>query len=169
MKKLLIATLCVSAFALTACDKKAADTTTTTATAVSLTTNNAADIKSDLTAVETLSTTKAKEALDTQSKLMESLQKGDKGALENMMKEMKTFIEGFNKDLAALPLKSTEVDATRNKMKEANDITLQLTETSMTAQPDQTKISELTTKMTEIQKELMTDMQTLKAKAAEAK
>lgn len=36
MKKLLIATLCATAFTLTACDKKPADSNTTTAAAVSL-------------------------------------------------------------------------------------------------------------------------------------
>ncbi|WP_390883213.1 hypothetical protein [Acinetobacter guillouiae] len=50
MKKLLLATLCASAFALTACDKKPADSASGTeskpaAAAVSLSTNNTADMK----------------------------------------------------------------------------------------------------------------------------
>jgi len=169
MKKLLIATLCASAFVLTACDKKAPETNTTTAAAVSLSTNNTTDIKSDLDQMDALSTTKAKEAVDFQSKFMDSIQKGDKSALDEMLKEMKVFVEHFNKDLDALKLKSTEVDATRNKIKDANNLTLQLTEAGLSPTPDQNKITELTNKATELQKELITDMETLKAKVADKK
>ena len=83
MKKLLLATLCASALALTACDKKPADAASGTdskpaAAAASLSTNNAADIKSDLTALQTMSTAKAKEALNFQTEVMQAAQKGDK-------------------------------------------------------------------------------------------
>ena len=169
MKKLLIATLCATAFTLTACDKKPTETNGTTAAAVSLSNNVAADIKSDLTAIEALSTAKANEAIDFQTKMMASVQTGDKAALDTVLKDMKSFVDGFNKDLDALTLKSTEADATRNKMKEGNKLGVALTEEGMSAKPDTTKIQELTTKATELQKEMIADMQNLKTKAAEAK
>lgn len=168
MKRLLIATLCASAFALTACDKKPTENTTTAPAAVSLSTNNAADIKSDLTAIETLSASKAQQALDFQSKSVAAMQKGDQGALNEMFKDMEAYVESFNKDLSALPLKSSEADAVRNTMKEGNALGIQLTEAGLSAKPDETKIMALAQRATEIQKTLLTDMQALKTKAATA-
>ena len=171
MKKLLIATLCASAFALTACDKKATDTAAAkeTAPAVTLSSNNAADIKSDLAAIKTLSTTKAQESAEAQTKFMESAKTGDKAAIEEMVKGMKTFTEGYNKELDALPLKSSEVDAARQKMKEFQNVNVELSEAAVSAKPDQMKMAELAKKSAELQQALATEMQQLDAKAAEAK
>ncbi len=171
MKKLLIATLCASAFALTACDKKTADTATAkeTAPAVALSSNNAADIKSDLAAIKALSIAKAQESTEAQTKLLESAKTGDKAAVEEMVKGMKTFTEGYNKELDALALKSSEVDSARQKMKEFQNVNVELSEAAISAKPDPTKMGELAKKAGELQQALAAEMQKLEAKAAEVK
>lgn len=169
MKKLLITTLCISAFALTACDKKTEDSKATAAPVVSLSTNNNADIKSDLAALETLADTKAQEAMKAQEKFMTEVKTDEKGAVTNMLKEMTTFVDGYNSSLDALKLKSTEADAARKKMKELNTLTVQLGEAGMAEKPNQTVITQLTKNANDLQVQLQADMQALKAKAAEVK
>ncbi len=99
MKKLLISTLCVASLALTACDKKPASgtasgsgSTAATAPAVTLSTNNAADIKNDLIQIQTLSNTKAQEAVNFQTEVMKAAQSGDKNAVGGVIDKMKAFI-----------------------------------------------------------------------------
>ena len=170
MKKLLLATLCASAFALTACDKKPADATTSgadtkpVAAAVSLSTNNLADIKSDFTAIQAISVEKSKEALTFQTDVMQAAQKGDKDALKGVVEKMKTYVDGFNKDLDGLAIKSSEVASVRDKMKEANKLGVEMSEAGLAGSPDPQKIMELQKKGTELQQSLMTEMQALQAK-----
>jgi len=174
MKKLLIATLCVSAFALTACDKKPADASTASAenksavATVALSTNNVADIKHDLTAIQTISTAKAKEALDFQTEVMQAAQKGDKNALKTVVDKMKIYVEGFNKALDDIAVKSSEVSAIREKMKQVNLLGVEMSELGLSGTPDQQKIMDLQKKGTELQQSLLTEMQTLQAKVAAA-
>lgn len=173
MKKLLIATLCASAFALAACDKKPADATSGTdskpaATAVALSTNNIADIKSDFTALQAMSTEKAKEALNFQTEVMAAAQKGDKAALQGIVEKMKAYVETANKDLDGLALKSSEVASVREKMKESNKLGVEMSELGLSSTPDSQKIMDLQKKGTELQQSLMTEMQALQAKVAAA-
>ena len=175
MKKLLLATLCVSAFALTACDKKPADASASgtdskpTAAAVSLSTNNVADIKDDLMAIQSISTAKAKEALNFQTEVMQAAQKGDKEALKGVIDKMKTYVDGFNKDLDGIAIKSSEVASVRDKMKESNKLGVEMSELGLSGSPDQQKIMELQNKGIELQKSLMTEMQALQTKVNTAK
>jgi len=175
MKKLLISTLCVASLALVACDKKPHDNnasgagTATTAPAVQYSTNNNADIKSDLTQVQTLSNTRAQEAVNFQTEIMKSAQTGDQNAVKDTVSKMKSFVEGFNKDLDNLTLKSSEVDNFRNKMKETNTISIEMAEAGLSSPPDMNKITELQKKAADNQKEMLTIMQTLQTKANEAK
>lgn len=177
MKKLLLATLCASAFALTACDKKPNETASTASSsepvaaqpAVTLSQDNAADIKSDLTQIQTLSTAKAKEALEFQNEVTQAAQKNDKAALQGVVDKMKSYVDGFNKDLDALTLKSTEVDSIRGKMKESNNLGVELSQAGIASSPDMAKITELQKKATELQQGLLTDMQALQTKANAAK
>ncbi|RKG37911.1 hypothetical protein [Acinetobacter rongchengensis] len=170
MKKIFIATLCVSAFALTACDKKPADASSATdskpaVAAVTLSTDNATDIKSDLAQIQTLSTNKAKEALDFQSEVMQAAQKGDKAALEGVVNKMKTYVTGFNKELDGLALKSTEVVSVRDKIKESNNLGIEMSEAGLASPPNPEKVKQIQTRGIELQKSLMDEMQALQAKA----
>lgn len=173
MKKRLLASLCVAAFALTACDKKpneapvATENSTSMAqpAAVSYSSNNNTDIKNDLNQIQTLSNTRAQEAIDFQNKATQAAQKGDKATLTSIVTDMKTYITNFNKELTDLSLKSTEVDAVRSKMIESNNLGIQLSEASIASNPDMKKITELQNQATTLQKELLTEMQALQTKA----
>lgn len=170
MKKVLIATLCASAFALTACDKKPADASAATdskpaAAAVSLSSNNAADIKSDLAQIQTLSTAKAKEAIEFQNEVMQAAQKGDKTALEGVVGKMKAYVDGFNKELDGLALKSSEAVSVREKIKESNNLGVEMSEAGLASKPDPKKIEELQKQGMALQKSLLTEMQALQTKA----
>ena len=122
MKKSLLASLCVAALALTACDKKtneapASSATTTQPVTASLSSNNSADIKSDLDQIQMLSNKNSQEALGLQNKANQAAQKGDKAALTSTVAQMKTYINKFNQELDALKLKSSEVNVVRDKIK----------------------------------------------------
>lgn len=101
--------------------------------------------------------------------MVEAASQGSETAVKDVIGNLKTFMESFNTELAALKIQSTEVDAVRKKMIEANQHNLELSENATSANPDADKITELTNKSTELQKELIADMTSLKAKIAEAK
>ncbi|WP_425918313.1 hypothetical protein [Acinetobacter sp. TSRC1-2] len=181
MKKRLLASLCFAALAVTACDKKTneAPASSSTSSAVStpastqpataaLSSNNAADIKNDLNQIQTLSNSRTKEASDLQNKANEAAQKGDKASLNTIVAEMKTYIGRFNQDLDALNLKSSEVDAVRKKIKESNNVGIELSEASIATTPDTKKITELQNRATALQKELVSETQALQNKAKTA-
>lgn len=165
MKKVLLATLCASAFGLSACDKKPNEVTTANTTATetvqSFSNNVKEDIRSDLDQIEKLSNTKAQEALSFQNEVMEAAQKGDKAALDKVVDSMEKYVDNFNDELEALKLKSKEVDSIRNKMKESNELGLDLAEAGVETPPNVDKINELQKKATELQQALLQEMQTL--------
>ena len=68
----------------------------------------------------------------------------------------------------ALKLKSSELDAVRDKIKESNNIGIELSEASIANTPDSKKITELQNRATKLQKELVTEMQALQTKAKTA-
>lgn len=168
MKKLLLTVLCTTALTLTACDKTPNEAPThvsnTTAPAVALSTDNLADIKTDFAALQTMSTDKAKEALSFQTEIMQAAQTGDKAALTGMVDKLKTYVEGFNKDLDNLALKSSEVASLRDKMKESNQLGLEMSEAGLSDKPDAEKIMELQKKATEVQHSIITETQALQSK-----
>lgn len=170
MKKVLLATLCASVFALTACDKKPADANSSAteskpvATTATLSSDNAADIKSDLTQVQTLFSTKNSEAAAFQTEVRQATQKGDKAALQGVVGKMKTYVNGFNKELDGLALKSSEVVSVREKIKEANNLGVEMSEASIANSPDPEKLKQLQNKGIEMQKSLMAEMQALQTK-----
>jgi ATP-dependent Lon protease len=183
MKKSLLASLCVAALALTACDKKtneapassatstATTPTTTPPVTASLSSNNTADIKSDLDQIQMLSNRNSQEATDLQNKANQAAQKGDKAVLTSTVAQMKTYINKFNQELDALKLKSSEVNAVRDKIKESNNLGIALAETTLESSPDKQKVTELQNRAAQLQKELMTEMQALQnqVKTAPAK
>ena len=170
MKKLLIATLCMSALALTACDKKTADTKATTDNAVTTVTysnNVTTDMRSDLEQIQSLSNAKAQEALKFQTEIAESAQKGNKDALKDVISNMSSYVESFNKDLDSLPLKSTEGNNIRTKIKDVNSMSVELANASMQSSPDIEKLTALQKKAVELQQSLLKDMQDIQTKTAQ--
>lgn len=165
MKKILIATLCTTALVLSACDKKATDTAAATP-AVQLSSNNTADIKNDMSAFETLSTAKAKEALDFQTKATQAAQAGDKNAAQTVISDMEKFFSSYNKELDSLALKSTEVDSLRQNTKKIMNLTVEMMKQGTSGTPDPQKMMDIQKQMTEAQKALLDEQVAIKKKIA---
>ena len=171
MKKSLLVSLCAATLILTACDKKTNESTTSTSNAsattapaqASLSTGNSADMKSDSVAIQTLSSTRAQEALTFQQEMMKAAQKGEKSAITAIVDNLKTYVTNFNNDLDGLSLKSSEGTSLRDKMKEANILSLSLSEESIKMPPDTAKLQQLQTQAMELQKTVLTEMQALQA------
>ena len=181
MKKLLLTTVCMATLTLAACEKKATETaveqaaTSSEAASTSATTivadhsqNNVTDIQADLMAVQTLSNAKAQEAAEFQKEVTTALQQKDASQIKAMVDKTETYVDQFNDELDALTLKSEEVDALREKIKDANDLGVELTKESTEAKPDTAKITELQTKATELQKAIVADVAALEAKVKAA-
>lgn len=170
MKKLLIASLCTTAVFLTACDKKSNDqvkdngTVTTPEKTASLSTNVNADIQHDLNLLDQISNTKAQEALAFQTEVTKAAQNNNKAELDSVVDKMDEYVDRFNDDLDKLALKSTEGVALRDKMKETNDLGLDLAKAGIKEKPDMNEINELQQKAVTLQQSLIQDMQSLKTK-----
>ncbi|MFH7810128.1 hypothetical protein ACE01U_15900 [Acinetobacter sp. BSP-153] len=181
MKKLLLTTVCLATLSLAACEKKgtepaveqttsASETTSTEATTVvaNHSNNNIADIQADLLAVETLSNAKAQEATAFQKEVAAVVEKKDSTQLKAVLEKTETYVKQFNDELDALTLKSTEVDALRKKMQDANNLGIELTKESIETKPDSAKITELQNNAMELQKTIMADVTALEAKVKAA-
>lgn len=172
MKKRLLSILCVAALVLTACDKKPLyNNGSGHAVAVMiLSKDNAANIENDLTQLQTLSNTKAEEAINIQTQITKAAQRGDLSAVRTLVDKLKIFVDGFNKDLDELPLQSSEVSALKDKMKETNEIGIQIAEEGVfSSSPDMDKITELQNKAIENQKIMLAEIQILQTKANSVK
>ncbi|SEM09253.1 hypothetical protein [Acinetobacter sp. DSM 11652] len=166
MKKLLIASLCTTAVFLTACDKKSNDQSSPTAAETvqsnTLSTNVNADIQHDLDLLDQISNTKAQEALAFQNEVTQAAQNNNKAELDAVVEKMDNYVDQFNDDLDKLALKSTEGASLRDKMKESNELGLDLAEAGVKEKPDMNEITELQKKAVELQQSLLQDMQNLK-------
>ncbi|ALH96478.1 hypothetical protein [Acinetobacter equi] len=167
MKKLLLSTLCVSMLALTACGKNETTSSTNHAeasSAVVYSSEVVVDMRSDLDQIQTLSNAKAQEALQFQTSIAEAVQKGKRDEVTKVVDQMKKYVDGFNKDLDGLHLKSTEGDNLRNKIKEVNNIGVELAVTGMNVPPNMDKIAELQKNAMDLQQSLLQDMQKIQSK-----
>lgn len=166
MKKLLIASLCTTAVFLTACDKKSNDQSSPTAAETvqsnTLSSNVNADIQHDLDLLDQISNTKAQEALAFQNEVTQAAQNNNKAELDAVVEKMDNYVDQFNDDLDKLALKSTEGASLRDKMKESNELGLDLAEAGVKEKPDMNEITELQKKAVELQQSLLQDMQNLK-------
>ena len=77
---------------------------------------------------------------------------------------MEKYVDSFNDDLEALKLKSTEANGLRDKMKDSNELGLELAEAGVETKPDMNKVNELQKKAVDLQQSILTDMQALQAK-----
>lgn len=167
MNKLLISVLCGVALTLTACDKKPASQTDQTA-AVQQSTNNTADIKADLIALNTLSNSNTAELDQLQSKIMQAVQKQDKAAMQEGIKEVSKSTSAFNEELDKLSLKSTEINMFREKLKATNQVTLDMLKEASSEKPDQAKILKLQNESMKMQQELATANRELQTKVSKS-
>ena len=164
MKKIIITTLCLAAFSLTACDKKV-DTaeskdTATQQDSASLSTNNKSDIKADFEAIAKLSTSKSEEALKMQE---DAANATDPAAAQNTIKKKKKYFKQFNEDLSKIKLKSSEVNDIRTQMINLNKTTFDMMDQSMSGTPDVNKITELQAQLEKDTANLSANMQKVEA------
>lgn len=164
MKKIIMTTLCLAAFSLTACDKKvdqpeSADKSSQQESN-SLSTNNKSDIKADFEAIAKLSTSKSEEALKMQE---EALNATDPAAAKNVVENNKKYFDQFNDDLNKIKLKSSEVNDIRAQMINLNKITFEMMDQGMSGTPDMNKITELQTKVEKATADLSANMQKVEA------
>lgn len=173
MKKILLSALCITAFTLTACDKKTDNTSAKTNDASSptvvapatLSQNNQVHMQSDLRLIQTLTNNKSQDALKFQTEVNEAAQRGEEPDLKLISVKLETYVNDFNKELDALKLQSSEVDSLRTKLKESNQIGLDLTKAGTSAPQDTAKIAELQKKATDLQQELISETQAIEIKA----
>lgn len=163
MKNLIIATLCASSLLLTACSKSSEKQNTEQSQQVTYSQNNIEHIKTDLTTVETLSNKKAEEGLEFQNEAVKASQSGKDEDIQHVVNKMKTFVEGFNQELNALVIKSSEVNELRVKMIESNNLGLQLAQEGSSKAPNEQKIEQLQTQVTSTQQQMLDIMQKLQA------
>lgn len=171
MKKLLAATMFISALSLIACsDNKTSNgnekTEVTAVKKTSYSQNVPKDIKSDLEKIQSLSNSQAQEALKFQTEITEALQKGNVSGLNNVVDHLKTYTKNFNISLDKLELRSSEGNKIRDDMKAANLISVELAETGMKTPPDIEKIQAIQQKSIEIQQSLLQDMQAAQEQAS---
>lgn len=169
MKRLLITVLCGTALTLTACNKKPAEQTnqtSQTAPIVKLSTDNVADIKSDLAALKALSDTKEQEAKDSQARVAQARQTGDVAAAKAVIEDMQKSFAQYDKDLGALTLKSTEVDSLRKNTQKAIAASVEFMKESMSEKPDMQKVADLQKQVAETQQAVVTEHSLIKQKIA---
>lgn len=164
MKNLVIATLCTSVLLLTACAKPSEKQTAEQTQQVTYSQNNVEHIKADLSTVETLSNKKAEEGLEFQNEAVKASQSGKDEDIQAVVNKMKTFVDGFNQELTALKLQSSEVNELRGKMIESNNLGLQLAQEGSSKAPNEQKIQQLQTQVTTTQEQMLDIMQKLQAK-----
>ena len=112
--------------------------------------------------------TRAAESIEKNEKFQKEVaavvEKKDSIQLKAVLEKTETYVKQFNDELDALTLKSTEVDALRKKMQDANNLGIELTKESIETKPDSAKITELQNKAMELQKTIMADVTALEAK-----
>lgn len=176
MKKLVLVTLLGSFLTLTACSKpvtevKKGETEAVSAPAATqsatLSTNNKADIRADLEAIQTFGMAQEKNAASLQQRLDAAMKKEDKVELKKLFTEFRAFVQKSNVELKALKLKSTEADQLRAKMIETSLVGLDMSEAILESDMknvDQAKMQPLQERAMKAQQELMAISQDIQSK-----
>lgn len=168
MKKLALITLVASMAALTACSKpttevKQGESTATTAQAeapkpVALSTDNVADIQSDIDKLQSYGAAQEQKSQELGQKMQAAVEKKDKAEVDKLFKDLKAFVEKSNSELKAFDLKSSEVNELREKMIENSLISIEMSEMVIQGDPekiDVEKVKPLQEKAMKAQQELI--------------
>lgn len=92
--------------------------------------NNKADIKADLTALNAIVNASNDAAVKMKNEMLNAAQKQDKKALEALLENAKANMEKANQQLVALNIKSKEIQGIRVKIVAGNKMATQLIEMS---------------------------------------
>ncbi|MBC6676731.1 MAG: hypothetical protein H9L35_11100 [Acinetobacter sp.] len=127
--------------------------------------DNAADIKYDLIVLGAVSQTAKKKAQDSFMGMQYAIDSGNRNALMTAVKQTTTRIHDLNQKYDAVTLKSAEVTAAREKLKEENNLQIEMGNIILSASPDRQRFAELNKKWENAQKMVEIEMEALRIKA----
>lgn len=134
-------------------------------TTLHLSQDNAADIKYDLIVLGAASQTAKQKAQDSFMGMQHALDSGNRNALMTAVKQTTTRIHDLNQKYNAVTLKSAEVTAARERLKEENNLQIEMGNIILSASPDRQKFEELQKKRSNSQKMVEIEMEALRIKA----
>lgn len=127
--------------------------------------DNAADIKYDLIVLGAASQTAKKKAQDSFMGMQYAIDSGNRNALMTAVKQTTTQIHGLNQKYDAVTLKSAEVTAARERLKEENNLQIEMGNIILSDSPDRQRFAELNEKWKNAQKMVEMEMEALRIKA----
>ena len=127
--------------------------------------DNAADIKYDLIVLGAVSQTAKKKAQDSFMGMQYAIDSGNRNALMTAVKQTTTQIHGLNQKYDAVTLKSAEVTAARERLKEENNLQIEMGNIILSDSPDRQRFAELNEKWKNAQKMVEMEMEALRIKA----
>lgn len=160
MKKFALILAMSSVFALTACSKevtevqKGSTVPEKTTKTVTLTTNNANDINTDMQLMQTLAAQQERQAGDLDQRLNAALQSTDEQAIKQLFPEFKTAMQKNLLELSQLKLKSTEVHELRKKLSDLMLTGLAMQEKLLLADAHPEALAAEQAKIAQLQQEL---------------
>ena len=127
--------------------------------------DNAADIKHDLIALRAVSQTAKQKAQDSFTDMQHAIDSGNRNALMKAVKQTTTRIHDLNQKYDTVTLKSAEATAAREKLKEENNLQIEMGNIILSDSPDRQRFAELSNKHDNSQKMGEIEMEALRLKA----
>ena len=127
--------------------------------------DNAADIKHDLIALRAVSQTAKQKAQDSFTDMQHAIDRGNRNALMKAVKQTTTRIHDLNQKYDTVTLKSAEATAAREKLKEENNLQIEMGNIILSDSPDRQRFAELSNKHDNSQKMVEIEMEALRLKA----
>lgn len=127
--------------------------------------DNAADIKHDLIALRAVSHTAKQKAQDSFTDMKHAIDSGNRNALMKAVKQTTTRIHDLNQKYDTVTLKSAEATAAREKLKEENNLQIEMGNIILSDSPDRQRFAELSNKHDNSQKMVEIEMEALRLKA----
>ena len=128
--------------------------------------DNAQDIADDLKAMWAATSQEKRNAEQTAKKLEEALSKDDYTALQHVLEETNQAITALNRQYDSVTLKSSEVAAARERLKEHNLMQYELGKMITAPVPDQAAFNVRLEKYSQMKQMIDLEMQTLRRKAS---
>ncbi|WP_392551530.1 hypothetical protein RHO13_01250 [Orbus wheelerorum] len=130
----------------------------------SLSLQNEADIRTDLKLINTIINNSNNEAITIRNSLSQAMQNHDKESIKSVIAKSKKLLETTNSSLAAMNIKSQEVEKVRTGIIDGNNLALKLQEisskTELTSE-DKNEIALLQKQSIEIQKKVGQELDSL--------
>lgn len=127
--------------------------------------DNAADIKHDLIALRAVSQAAKQKAQDSFIDMQNAIDSGNRNALMKAVKQTTTRIHDLNQKYDAVTLKSSEATVAREKLKEENNLQIEMDNIILSDSPDRQRFAELSNKLDNSQKMVEIEMEALRLKA----